>query len=289
MHTCYIDVSPMRKTRPSATSAGAAILPNRRALVSSGFTVIELTAVIAIITILTSLLCAALNQTKNKALRISCLDNLKQLNLAWQMYSEDFDGALPLNQTAGALLDHRFPRFNTSTNSWVAGNPRTDLSTANIRRGTLFPYVKSVAPYRCAMDESRVESHPDVKRVRSYAMNAYLGGDAALNPALNFSELRRPSSTFVFVEEHENSRWESSFVVVPAVKPFPAGSTPLSSWVSTPSDRHDQGCNLAFADGSIAYWRWDAPKAQRDTMMSSGAGNHRDARDLSRLQSVVGQ
>jgi prepilin-type N-terminal cleavage/methylation domain-containing protein/prepilin-type processing-associated H-X9-DG protein len=280
----------MRITRQKARTVGAAILPSRRALgLVRGFTLIELTAVVAIITVLTSLLCAALNQTKNKALRISCLDNLKQLNLAWQMYSEDFDGALPLNQTAGVALDHRFPRFNTSTNSWVAGNPRTDLSTANIRRGTLFPYVKSVAPYRCAMDESRVESRPELKRVRSYAMNAYLGGDDAMNPALNFAELRRPTSTFVFIEEHENSRWESSFVVVPAVKPGLASGTQLPSWVSTPSDRHDQGCNISFADGRIEYWRWDAPKGQRDTMMSSGAGGRRDARDLSRLQSNVGQ
>jgi len=265
------------------------MLPPRRVFgLVRGFTVIGLTAVVAIITVLTSLLCAALNQTKNKALRISCLDNLKQLNLAWQMYSEDYDGALPLNQTAGLALDHRFPRFNTSTNSWVAGNPKTDVSTANIRKGTLFPYVKSAAPYRCPMDESRVEARPEMKRVRSYAMNAFLGGDEAMNPALYYSELKRPTSTFVFIEEHENSRWESSFVVVPAVKPGMAGGA-SSSWVSTPSDRHDQGCNITFADGSILYWHWDAPKGQRDTMMSSGGGNRRDARDLYRLQTHVGQ
>ena len=265
-------------------------MPKRIGFSLAGFTIIELTTVIATIAILVSLLCAALEQTKEKALRISCLDNLKQLTLAWQMYTEDSsEGKLPLNQTGGsALLDPRFPRFSTSTESWVAGNPRTDTSSSNLRKGTLFPYVKSVATYRCGLDDSRVESHPDLLRVRSYSMNAYLGGDEAMNPALRFSELRRPSSTFVFIEEHEKSRWESSFVVVPAVKPGMAPA--LSSWVSTPSDRHDQGCNLTFADGHIEYWRWYSPKVEQDTMMSSSTGHrNRDARDLSRLQAVVGQ
>lgn len=260
-----------------------------RSAFSRGFTILELTAVVAIIAILVSLLSAALNQTKSKALRISCLDNVKQLYLAWQMYTDDFDGWLPLNQTAGALLDPRFPRFNTSTNSWVAGNPRTDRDTTNIRRGTLFPYVKSVLPYRCAMDDSRSVSNPQILRVRSYSMNAYLGGDAAMNPVLKFSELRRPSSTFVFIEEHENSRWESSFVVVPALKPGFGSGAQIASWVSTPSDRHEQGCNLAFSDGHIEYWRWYSPKVAQDIKLSSAGHRSRDSRDLTRLQSVVGQ
>jgi prepilin-type processing-associated H-X9-DG protein len=279
----------MRITRQRSRNAVAAGLPGRGPSLVRGFTVIELAAVVATITILVSLLCAALEQTRNKALRIACLDNVKQLNLAWQMYTEDSEGALPLNQTGGSpLLDPRFPRFATSTESWVAGNPRTDTSTANLRKGTLFHYVNSVSVYRCGLDDSRVESRPDLLRVRSYSMNAYLGGDEAMNPALKFSELRRPSSTFVFIEEHEKSRWESSFVVVPAVKP---GMTPaMSSWVSTPSDRHDQGCNLTFADGHIEYWKWYSPKLEADTMMSSSTGHRiRDARDLNRLQAVVGQ
>ena len=278
----------MRLTRVKvARLSGSAFPPGSATF--AGFTILELTAVVAIISILVSLLCAALNQTKNKALRISCLDNLKQLNLAWQMYTEDFEGSLPLNQTANSMRfpHHRIPMLDSSTNSWVAGNPRIDLSTANIRRGTLFSYVKSVAPYRCAMDDAQVEGHPVVPRTRSYSMNAYLGGDEEMNPALKFSELRRPGSTFVFIEEHEKSRWGSSFVVVPAVRP---GLGAASSWVSTPADRHEQGSNLSFADGHIEYWRWYSPKTTRDSMLSSSAiNNNRDLRDLSRLQAVVGQ
>ena len=269
-------------------------MPSRHRLALSvahrGFTVIELTAVVAIVAILVSLLCAALNQTKTKALRISCLENLKTLNLAWQMYSEDYEGQLPLNRSAAIINDpRRFPEFSLSSNSWVAGNPKFDTTTANIRNGTLFPYIQSVQPFRCAMDDSRVERDPGTLRTRSYAMNAFLGGDPAMNPALTFNELKRPSSTFVFIEEHERSRWESSFVVVPVFKAGAGAGSSLASWVSTPADRHEQGCNLSFADGHIEYWRWYSPKLDHDTKMASSGGKHRDARDLNRLQAVVGQ
>lgn len=257
-----------------------------------GFTLVELTAMMAIITILVSLLCAALNQTKTKALRISCVDNLRQLQFAWGMYTDDNDGALPLNQTGQGNIgkENRIPKRGTSTSSWVAGNPREDRDSFGIQRGTLFRYVKSVEPYHCPLDDSTVDGHPQTPRLRSYSMNAYLGGDEEMNPAMKYSELRRPANTFVFIEEHENSRWESSFVVVLATAGFKAASTPETSWISIPADRHEQGCNLSFADGHIEYWKWHSPKMPKDSKLSSSAANRtRDVRDLLRLQTVVGQ
>ena len=285
----------MRTTRTVANSSTAkapviCALHRVRKTATSGFTLLELTAVVAIISVLVSLLCAALNQTRDRALRISCLDNMKQLNLAWQMYSDENEGALPLNQTASGPIHHRIPLLSSSSNSWVAGNPLFDTNHANIRRGKLFPYVRSVATYRCPMDDARVDDHPELLRTRSYSMNAFLGGDLAMNPAMNVADVRRPSSTFVFIEEHQSSRWGSSFMVISALKPVVGGGSSLASWVSTPADRHDQGCNLTFADGHIEYWRWYTPKTERESMLSSTSGNrHRDVRDLGRLQAVVGQ
>jgi prepilin-type N-terminal cleavage/methylation domain-containing protein/prepilin-type processing-associated H-X9-DG protein len=280
----------MRITRFTSTSfRRRASLPVPSLSVPRGFTIAELLAVVTIIAVLVSLLCAALNSTKSKALRITCLDNMRQLQSAWQMYAEENSDSLPLNQTAPVPNKRGIRANRLSEDSWVIGNPLYDVTTANIEHGSLFQYVGSASVYRCPMDDSTVSAHPDLLRTRSYSMDAYLGGDSELvhPPKMKLTELANQSANvFVFIEEDANPGFaQSSFLVVPKAIPTVAGN-----WVSVPADRHSQGCNITFADGHIEYCRWYA-QARSAAIGGShvSATDLREDPDLHRLQAWIPQ
>jgi prepilin-type N-terminal cleavage/methylation domain-containing protein len=63
----------------------------------AGFTLIELLVVIAIIAILAAILIPVLASAKQKALRTSCVSNLRQIAIGWTMYSSDFNALMPCN------------------------------------------------------------------------------------------------------------------------------------------------------------------------------------------------
>src|SRR5271157_5857443 len=72
-----------------------------------GFTLIELLVVIAIIAILASLLLPVLAKARDQSWQTKCLDNMKQMQLAWKMYADDSKDVMCPNAPEGQTLDNK--------------------------------------------------------------------------------------------------------------------------------------------------------------------------------------
>jgi len=248
-----------------------------------GFTVLELLVVVGIIGVLCALLMPAVQGARARGGEAACLNQLRQLQLGWQMYAEDYQGALVPN-----LALYTNGAWRSTADSWTGlSSAPHDPTTQNIAGGTLcrLGYVPSVQVFRCPADRATVRDlrgqDLGVPRTRSYGMNGNLGGrtNEAQTTVTHQFQIRNPSQLFVLIDEHADSIDDGHFLV---------WSMPDDRWVNLPADRHRQGCNLTFADGHAEHWRWQAPKSFHPKQSYwKKASDPGDLRDLKRVQSVV--
>ena len=256
----------------------------------SAFTLVELLVVIAIIAILAALLLPVLARAKAQGISVACLNNLKQLSISWQLYAGDNHDLLPPNSFVYDIISDT-PL--DSGPSWCTNLAPWDTTPVGIENGLLFPFNSSDGIYHCPGDKSQVETRSGTllgqTRFRSYNMSQSINGVATTStlyteivPAFTrFTGIMapEPSHCFAFIEVHENEIIDTQFGI-----PTVIDSLYPQYWYDIPANRHNQGCNMSFADGHAEHWKWVAPKTVSVPRGSLQAVAPAERADYNRMQ-----
>ncbi|HEV2693200.1 MAG TPA: prepilin-type N-terminal cleavage/methylation domain-containing protein [Verrucomicrobiae bacterium] len=246
----------------------------------NGFTLIELLVVIAIIAILAAMLLPALAKAKQKAYGAACLSNLRQWGMAQSLYLDDNKNLFPMPKIPTATPGSA--GYNENTPGW---SNMTDFHNAgqgdNAWFNALPAYVGGKALWEVAANAggpnfasskkifdcpavTQPDENTDPNRiVFNYGMNpkGNTGLDASVVYGVNFkSTMVQNPSAYVFMGDGRARSTDLPYYGVPTKE---VGVQ--HCWVQQFSARHNVGGNLTFADGHVAYFKYNYVAANGGT------------------------
>jgi len=202
-------------------------LKRGRGDVSPAFTLIEMLLVVAIISLLISILLPTLKRGKANSEQTACESNLRSLIQGYQGYSKE-----NARKLVGANTQNEWDWLRSSSNT-----------TTSITNGKLWPYIRSMNSYVCPN-----QVYPSY--LNSYSINGMLNGEQVndgITSKRNWTANIRDSQQMVFIEEDDGRGWNyNSFMLG-------GGQGTYIDWVAA---NHNFGDNLGFLDGHIEYWEW---------------------------------
>jgi prepilin-type N-terminal cleavage/methylation domain-containing protein/prepilin-type processing-associated H-X9-DG protein len=241
----------------------------RRGFARRGFTLTEILIVLAIIGLLTAILLPVLSRARENGRKVACASNLRQLGMAFQQYTSDWNRRYPLaglyrnfaNQPAG---------WGPPTANWIAGTEGQPVACigpgdpsaactavgqyvsgeANVEGGALYPYTKSAQVYICP---SNVDGR---KKKMSYTMNCALAN-------LSSVRIRQPVEVVLLVDEKEANdgyfyATNNSTATPPTTGASPEASGAFGDSKDELTQIHNGGGNLLFTDGHVKFYNTKA-------------------------------
>ncbi len=191
------------------------------------FTLIELLLVIAIITILTALLLPALNQARERGRAVTCLNQLKQIGLASQMYQDEYVGYYP-------------GYFGSSLTTFVA-----DVSGyLGIPKNKISDYAAVGKFFWCPSDRVRADTS---NRIYSYAQNLYARYNSPEIFLRRNSQPKKPSEIIYFADCMRDRSGEVGWPMTISGSTFPLN--PAGDVGMRIDFRHVGSANVLWIDG----------------------------------------
>jgi prepilin-type N-terminal cleavage/methylation domain-containing protein len=260
-------------------------IANRR---ERGFTLVELLVVIAIIAVLIAILLPVLNKAKLAGQRTTCMSQVRQLTIAFRMYTDDNKGWLPMGwpdspQTGSPTVPGTYwfqPWFLGTSRPIPPGSTIPNGNTEEaIKRGCLYTYTRQTKIFKCPGDLG-------LRKV-SYGQNCYLsgedfGGGETPPTIFKMSKIRHSASTFVYIDEYDSRGGDpfgynlGSFAILPK---------PSNVWVDYPGMFHGYASVVSFVDGHADVLSWDL---QQTRHLWTNNVTATDPRDIRKLQDIRG-
>ncbi|HOX03261.1 MAG TPA: type II secretion system protein [Candidatus Paceibacterota bacterium] len=203
---------------------------------AGAFTLVELLVVVAIVGVLAGLLLPVLAQGREKAARLVCLSNVRQIALATLFYAQENSDYLP----------HPNADFDVTVAGWLCRPPFTKPLT-NLHTGLLWRTLRNYPVYRCPLDRTNAPLFEwRLQKYSSYIMNWAVTGFRITRATHKLSRFR-PEAVLFWQGDEKN------------VSAFNDGSSDPADGITR---LHQGGTPAGAASGAVEFMSPSAHAAE---------------------------
>ena len=215
-------------------------------ITGKGFAIAGIVVPVFSFALMVLLLMPALSKVRAQAKQAVCLNNIRQLSLAWLIYYNENDGNI-INGAAGLEKSNELP--------WIGRDWSSDHSSGQllpeseqiqaIQDGALWPYCGSedIDIYHCPVGlPGHLRTYTIVDSMNGIAREGTEEASGAF--VTKITQLRRQAQRLVFIDVGR---------VIPETY---AVYYNQQKWWDQPPVPHDNGTTVSFADGHSEYWKW---------------------------------